>query len=78
VLSARAAGDVQALYQHQRNVAYFESQMEEAEFAIAYNQQRHVALLHERCRVLDTRYEADAVNVRAPAAVLSGLRRESG
>jgi hypothetical protein len=35
-------------------------------------------VLHERCRVLDERYdEAGAhVRVRAPVAVLGGLRRE--
>jgi hypothetical protein len=37
-----------------------------------------VALLHERCRVLEERYDEDGarVRVRAPASLLGGLRRE--
>jgi 50S ribosomal subunit-associated GTPase HflX len=52
--------------------------MEEEEFVIPYDQQAKVALLHERCRVLSERYEADGahVRVRAPASLLGGLRRE--
>jgi GTP-binding protein HflX len=76
VMSARRPEDVQRLYA--RIVAFFEAAMQEEEFAIPYSEQRHVAVLHERCRVLSERYdEAGAhVRVRAPAAVLGGLRRE--
>ena len=52
--------------------------MEEAEFLIPYDRQAKVSLLHERCRVLEERYEEDGTHVRvlAPASVLGGIRRE--
>jgi GTP-binding protein HflX len=76
VMSARSADDVARL--HARILAFFESSMEEAEFVIPYDQQSNVGLLHERCRVLSERYEEDGahIRVRAPAQLLTGLRRE--
>lgn len=76
VMSARSAEDVARL--HARIEAFFEGSMEEEEFLIPYDQQAKVALLHERCRVLSERYAEDGAHilVRAPAALLGGLRRE--
>jgi len=76
LMSARDAADVATL--HDRIEAFFERDMEEAAFVIPYDRQAHVALLHDRCRVLEERYEADGAHlrVRAPAALLDGLRRE--
>jgi GTPase len=73
-MSARNPADVSALYG--RIVAFFEGQMQEAEFLIPYAEPRRVALLHARCKVLDEKYEAEGtrVRVRAPAAVLAGLQ----
>ena len=75
-MSARSEADVASL--HDRIQAFFEQGMEEAEFVIPYDQQAKVALLHERCRVLEERYEEDGAHVRvlAPASLLGGLRRE--
>jgi GTP-binding protein HflX len=75
-LSAKRPEDVKRLYDH--IVAHLEESMQEAAFVIPYAAQRHVALLHERTRVLEERYEPDGthVRVRAPEAVLGGLRRE--
>jgi GTP-binding protein HflX len=77
-MSARSAADVAAL--HQRIVGHFEEEMRDDEFVIPFAAQRQVALLHERCRVLDTSYDAEGtrIRVRAPAAVLDALRRELG
>jgi GTP-binding protein HflX len=57
---------------------FFELSMKEEDFLIPYDQQAKVALLHERCRVLDERYEEDGahIRVRAPGSLLDGLRRE--
>ena len=76
VMSARDPQHIQELYA--RIVDFFEQSMQEQDFVIPYGEQRHVAVLHERCRVLEERYdEAGAhVRVRAPAAVLGSLRRE--
>jgi GTP-binding protein HflX len=76
VMSARSSADVAAL--HQRIVGHFEEEMRDDEFVIPFAAQRHVALLHERCRVLDTSYDAEGtrIRVRAPAAVLDALKRE--
>ena len=76
LLSARDADDVRAL--HARIVGFFESAMEEAELIVPYSEQRHVATLHARARVLEERYEEDGahVRVRATKAVLAALRRE--
>ena len=75
-LSAKRPEDVARLHAH--IVAYFDQSMQEAALVIPYAAQRHVALLHERTRVLEERYEADGTHlrVRAPEAVLGGLRRE--
>ncbi|MCP5059150.1 MAG: GTPase HflX [bacterium] len=76
MMSAKSPEDVLAL--HGRIRDFFERSMEEEEFVIPYDEQRKVALLHERCRVLDERYDEDGahVRVRAPAALLGSLRRE--
>jgi GTPase len=76
IMSVRAEADVQRL--HARIVDFFERSMQEEQFVIPYSQQRQVAVLHERTRVLDEQYdEAGArVRVRAPAAILNTLRRE--
>ncbi|MFB0978403.1 MAG: GTPase HflX [Myxococcota bacterium] len=57
---------------------FFERFMEEETFLVPYDRQAKVGLLHERCRVLEERYEEDGAHVRvlAPAGVLDGLRRE--
>ncbi len=75
VLSARSAPDVKTL--RERIVAHFERDMEEAELFVPFQQQRHVALLHEQARVLQERYDEKGTHlrVRAPAAVLASLRR---
>jgi GTP-binding protein HflX len=76
LMSARSKEDVAAL--HARIVAHFESGMEEAEFLIPYAEQRHVATLHERTRVLEEQHDevGTRVRVRASAALLGSLRRE--
>ena len=76
VMAASSADDVLRLHGLIR--AFFESSMEEEEFVIPYDQQAKVGLLHERCRVLEERYDEDGahVRVRAPASLLGGLRRE--
>jgi len=76
MMSAKSSEDVSALHGQIRD--FFERSMEEEEFVIPYDQQGKVALLHERCRVLEERYDEDGahVRVRAPAALLGGLRRE--
>jgi GTP-binding protein HflX len=76
LMAASSAEDVARLHGLIR--AFFERSMEEEEFVIPYDQQAKVALLHERCRVLEERYEEDGahVRVRAPASLLGGLRRE--
>lgn len=76
IMSARASEDVARL--HQRIVGFFEQDMHEEELLIPYDKQRIVAMLHERCRVLEERYEAEGtlVRVRAPSAVLGAIKRE--
>ena len=76
VMSAQSPSDIAAL--HDRIQAFFEQSMEEVEFVIPYDQQAKVALLHERCRVLEERYEEDGTHmrVRIPASLLAGLRAE--
>ncbi len=76
IMSTRSPEDVQRL--HQRIVAFFEQSMEQATFVVPYANQRAVSLMHERCRVLEERYEEDGahVQVRAPAAVIASLRAE--
>ena len=77
LLSARSPEDIERLHAH--IVAFFEKTMEETTFVIPYSEQRRVALLHERCRVLDERYEEDGTHlvVRAPASVIATLRAGS-
>jgi GTPase len=76
LLSARSPDDIANL--HARIVAFFEAQMQEAEFVIPYDQQRQVQVLHERGRVLEEHYDESGarIRVRAPEAVLASLRRE--
>jgi len=76
LMSAASSQDVAAL--HGRIQDFFESSMEEGDSVIPYDRQAKVALLHERCRVLEERYEEDGTHlrVRAPEATLGALRRE--
>lgn len=76
ILSARSKEDVAAL--HARIVEFFERTMEDDEFLVPYADARHVAMLHERARVLDEQYEeaGTRLRVRAPSAILGSLRRE--
>ena len=78
ILSARDADDVARL--HTRIVAHFEEGMEEAEFFVAYTDQRHVAMFHERSRVLTETHDetGTTLRVRAPKALMSFFRRELG
>jgi GTP-binding protein HflX len=76
MLSSRNPDDVHAL--HARIVRHFDEAMEETEVFVPYSKQRNVALLHERTRVLEERYDENGANVRvkAPASVLAALRNE--
>jgi GTPase len=76
LLSARLPADLARL--HGEIVSFFERDMEEAQFLVPYDAQRKVAVLHERCRVLDERYDEQGahVRVRARAAVLRALESE--
>jgi GTP-binding protein HflX len=76
LLSARSAEDVSRL--HVALVEFFERDMEEASFVVSYQQQAKVAQLHERCRVLEERYDEDGAHlrVRAKKSVLAQLGRE--
>jgi GTP-binding protein HflX len=76
LMSARLPADIARL--HSEIVAFFERDMEEVRFVVPYHSQRLVALLHERCRVLDERYDEQGteVHVRARPAVLRSLARE--
>jgi GTP-binding protein HflX len=76
IMSVRSAADVEQLQLRIRD--FFDRDMQEEEFLVPYSQQRHVAVLHERGRVLEEKYDESGarVRVRAPSAVLGGLRRE--
>jgi GTP-binding protein HflX len=76
IVSSRNPEDIRAL--HGLIVQRFEDAMEETEMFVPYSKQRNVALLHERARVLEERYDESGatVRVRAPAAVLAALRSE--
>jgi GTP-binding protein HflX len=76
LMSARSRADVDQLHHHIRD--FFERSMEDGDFVIPYDQQAKVSVLHERCRVLEERYEDDGAHlrVRAPGSVLDALRRE--
>jgi GTPase len=76
LMSARSPEDVSRL--HARIARFFEDGMEEEEFLIPYDAQRHVAMLHARSRVLDEQYcdEGTRVRVKAPPSILGSLRRE--
>ncbi|MDB4975909.1 MAG: ychF [Myxococcaceae bacterium] len=76
IMSARSKDDLAAL--HAELVAFFERDMEEAQFVVPYEEQRKVALLRERGRVLEETYdEAGAhVRVRARRGVLDALAKE--
>jgi len=76
LMSAHSSEDLTTL--HGLIQAFYERSMEEADFVIPYDRQARVALLHERCRVLEERYEENGAHlrVRAPESVLGGLRRE--
>jgi GTP-binding protein HflX len=76
-MTATSTEDVASL--HGEIQAFFERSMEEENFFIPYDQQAKVALLHERGRVVEERYEEDGahIRVRAPEATLGALRRET-
>jgi GTP-binding protein HflX len=76
VMSVRSKEDTERLYA--RIVDFFDRDMQEEEFLVPYSEQRHVSVLHERGRVLEEHYDESGtrVRVRAPSAVLGGLRRE--
>jgi GTP-binding protein HflX len=76
LISARKAADVALLHGHIE--AFFERNMSEEEFVIPYDAQGQVALLHERRRVFEERYEEDGahIRVRAPDELLEGLRQQ--
>lgn len=76
LLSAKDPEHIRRL--HELICRYFEEQMREATFTVPYSAQRNVALLHERTRVLEERYDEHGTHVRvlAPPAVLGGLERE--
>ena len=76
LLSAKDPEQIRRL--HGLICRHFEDLMQEATFTVPYSAQRHVALLHERTRVLDERYDEEGAHVRvlAPPAVLGGLERE--
>jgi GTP-binding protein HflX len=76
LMSARSPADIAAL--HAQLVDFFEQDMEEAQFVVSYQEQRKVALLRERCRVLSEQYDEDGahIRVRAQKAVLAQLARE--
>jgi GTP-binding protein HflX len=78
ILSSRNPDHVRAL--HTRIAQRFDDAMEETEVFVPYSKQRNVALLHERARVLEERYDENGaiVRVRAPASVLAALRSELG
>lgn len=78
VVSAHDAADVEAI--HDRIVALFEAAYAEATFTVPYDRQALVSEMHESGRVVDTRYEEDAVHVtvRAPEGVLTRLRAALG
>jgi GTP-binding protein HflX len=63
---------------HAQLVRFFERDMEEAWFVVPFTDQRKVAVLHERCRVLEERYDEDGarVKVRARPGLLRALERE--
>jgi GTP-binding protein HflX len=78
LMSSRSPEDIARL--HAALVDFFERDMAEASFVVSYQEQRKVAQLHERCRVLEERYEEDGthVRVRAKKSVLAQLASELG
>ncbi len=76
LICSRAPADVARV--REAIVAFFEQDMEEAQFLVPYGEQRKLAQLRERCRVLDERYdeEGTCVRVRARPAVLRALAHE--
>jgi GTP-binding protein HflX len=78
IVSAKRPADIGTLHAH--IVKTFEDAMEDAELFVPFSQQRNVALLHERTRVLEERYDetGTTLRVRAPGAVLGALRVQLG
>jgi GTPase len=76
LMSAKAREDVASM--HARLVAFFERDMEDAEFVVPYAEQRQVSLLRERTRVLEEHYDetGSRVRVRARKGVIAALARE--
>ena len=75
LMSAHSDSDVADL--HRQIVDFFERDMDEHEFILPYTRQAHVAMLHERCHVLNETHDEHGtrITVRASRAVLGGLER---
>ena len=74
-LSVKRPGDVTAL--RERILGFFLGEEEDAEFLVPWPRHGEIAhLLHEKCRVLAEKSEAEGArfSVRAPASVLDDLR----
>ncbi|MCA9676458.1 MAG: GTPase HflX, partial [Myxococcales bacterium] len=75
-LSAKVPDDVARL--HERIVAFFLGELEDAELLVPWDRHRVVHEIHERCRVLSEAHEEDGtrVTVRAASSILAGLRAQ--
>jgi GTP-binding protein HflX len=75
-MSAKNPADVLAL--HDRIVAHFEGELEEAELHVPWAQHRMVHTIHENARVLaeDHNESGTSLTVRAPSRTLARLRAE--
>jgi GTP-binding protein HflX len=75
-MSAKSPADVLAL--HDRIVAHFEGELEDAELHVPWAQHRLVHTIHENARVLaeDHNESGTSLTVRAPARTLARLRAE--
>jgi GTP-binding protein HflX len=75
-MSAKNPADVLAL--HDRIVAHFEGELEEAELHVPWAQHRLVHTIHENARVLaeDHNESGTSLTVRAPSRTLARLRAE--
>ena len=76
IMSARSRDDLALL--HSQIVGFFERDMEEAQFLVPYEEQKKVALLRERARIIEERYDEDGarIRVRAQKSVLEALAKE--
>lgn len=73
-MSAHDPADVKRLSDHV--AAFFDQGLEELTLLVPWSAQGRLPTIHERCRVLETHNEAEGtvLRVRAPRAVLDGLR----